>query len=130
MSISVDFDADRRPRSERSSATKECIRSELQPPDPHLRPRAMRLYANLTDTLIDKCSLLLALWDGQASPLPGGTADTVLRYLSARTHDGGSEGEIVMVPAGSEPVWGEHFVYWIPTPRTPIRPQRRNPRAT
>jgi hypothetical protein len=87
---------------------------------PASKPAATRdaLYANLTDTLIDKCSLLLALWDGQASPLPGGTADTVLRYLSARTHDGSSDLEIVMVPAGSEPVWGEHFVYWISTSRT------------
>ncbi len=75
-------------------------------------------YSNLTDVLIDKCSLLLALWDGQSSSLPGGTADTVLRYLSARTQNGQHEQQIVMVPAGVEPIWGQHFVYWIPTSRT------------
>ena len=46
------------------------------------------LYANLTEALIDKCNVLLALWDGQPSSLPGGTADTVLRYLGARTCHG------------------------------------------
>src|SRR2546423_9019373 len=43
------------------------------------------MYANLTDTLIRRSSLLLALWDGRASHLSGGTADTVLRYLRVRT---------------------------------------------
>ena len=96
-------------------------RYELQPPA--YTPAATRdaLYANLTDTLREKCSLLLALWDGQTSLLPGGTADTLLRYLSARTRDGG-DGEFVMVPAGSEPVWGQHYVYWIPAPRTADAP--------
>jgi hypothetical protein len=74
-------------------------------------------YANLTEILIDKCSLLLALWNGQSSPLPGGTADTLLRYLSARTQDAQHDRQILMVPAGTEDSWGQHFVCWIPTPR-------------
>ena len=113
----VDFDAESAVTLRTFLGNERVHWSELQ--CPASRPAVARdaLYSNLSDTLIDKCSLLLALWDGQASPLPAGTADTVLRYLSARTHDGSSEREIVMVPAASEPVWGEHFVYWIPTPR-------------
>ena len=113
----VDFDAESAVTLRTFLGNERVHWSELR--CPASRPAVARdaLYSNLSDTLIDKSSLLLALWDGQASPLPAGTADTVLRYLSARTHDGSSELEIVMVPAASEPVWGEHFVYWIPTPR-------------
>jgi hypothetical protein len=76
------------------------------------------LYANLMEALIDKCNLLLALWDGQPSHLPGGTADTVLRYLGARTLQPLNETRIEIVTAIADPAWGPHFVYWIPTMRT------------
>ena len=36
-------------------------------------------YAALTHHLVRGCNLLIALWDGESSVLPGGTADTVLR---------------------------------------------------
>jgi hypothetical protein len=77
------------------------------------------LYANLTEALTDKCNLLLGLWNGQPSCLKGGTADTVLRYLGART-----AGECDQAPpidferAGGDPAWGPHFVHWIPAMRT------------
>jgi hypothetical protein len=74
-------------------------------------------YANLTQALTDKCNLLLALWDGKASPLTGGTADTVLRYLGARTQPGRDESAIEFQPATAEAAWGPHFVYWVPAPR-------------
>lgn len=74
-------------------------------------------YANLTQALTAKCNLLLALWDGRTSPLEGGTADTVLRYLGARTHAGQDETDIEFQPASAEATWGPHFVYWVPTPR-------------
>src|SRR5258708_4873909 len=45
------------------------------------------MYAKLTQTLIRRTSLLLALWDGRPSRLAGGTADTVLRYLGVRTDE-------------------------------------------
>jgi len=32
-----------------------------------------QLYANLTATLVRRSSLMLAVWDGQGSTLPGGT---------------------------------------------------------
>jgi hypothetical protein len=53
-------------------------------------------YANLTQALIERTQLLLAVWDGKASSRPGGTADTVRRYLEV----------------------GSRFVYWIPTQRS------------
>jgi hypothetical protein len=76
-------------------------------------------YSNLTQTLTAKCNLLLALWDGKTSPLEGGTADTVLRYLGARTHTGhvDSSIEFQAADAAAETAWGPHFVYWVPTPR-------------
>jgi hypothetical protein len=84
------------------------------------------LYANLTGALIDKCNVLLALWDGEASTLPGGTADTVLRYLGARTFQGEDRRRIEIEPAVADPAWGPHFVYWIPTMRSddPTMPTR------
>jgi hypothetical protein len=75
------------------------------------------LYTNVTQALIAKCNLLLALWDGNASPRAGGTADTVLRYLGARTRDGDGSG-IELQAATAEAVSGPHFVYWIPTTRS------------
>jgi hypothetical protein len=76
-----------------------------------------RLYANLSDALIDKCHLLVALWNGEASSLPGGTADTILRYLQARAIEEQDDRALEIV-AGAEPAWGPHFVYWIPTRRS------------
>ncbi|MET0984084.1 MAG: hypothetical protein ABW034_01625 [Steroidobacteraceae bacterium] len=76
------------------------------------------LYANLTEVLIQKSSLMLALWDGETSVLPGGTADTLLRYLGARSVEGDEQSDIAMVGAGAEPAWGPNFAYWIPTSRS------------
>ncbi|MGH8236685.1 MAG: hypothetical protein ACREXP_06630, partial [Steroidobacteraceae bacterium] len=88
------------------------------PNAPHGASRAM-FYANLTQVLTAKCNLLLALWDGRTSRLEGGTADTVLRYLGARTHQGHGDSaiELQAADAAAEAAWGPHFVYWVPTPR-------------
>jgi hypothetical protein len=88
------------------------------PDAPHGAGRAM-FYANLTHVLTAKCNLLLALWDGRTSQLEGGTADTVLRYLGARTHPGHGDPaiEFQAADAAAEAAWGPHFVYWVPTPR-------------
>jgi hypothetical protein len=69
-----------------------AVSCTVLPPPPGADPNAAHgagravFYANLTHTLTAKCNLLLALWDGRTSRLAGGTADTVLRYLGARTH--------------------------------------------
>lgn len=74
------------------------------------------LYSNLTQALIAKCNLLVALWDGKTSPRAGGTADTVLRYLGARTARQDESG-VELQPATPEAASGPHFVYWIPAMR-------------
>jgi len=76
------------------------------------------MYVNLAETLTRRTTLLLALWDGRASPLPGGTADTILRYLGARTdRDGGSDSRLAFVDASVETESSTSWAYWIPARR-------------
>src|SRR5215472_6232949 len=70
---------------------------------PHSHAQRDAMYRNLTDTLIRRSSLLLALWDGRSSHLPGGTADTVLRYLGVRTDDSSESDGIHFLEADEEP---------------------------
>ncbi len=74
------------------------------------------LYVNLTGSLIRKSNLLIALWDGESSALPGGTADTVLKYLGART-SADSAHDISFVEEQGDTTLGYQFVYWIPARR-------------
>ena len=76
------------------------------------------LYANLSDTLIRRSSLLLALWDGRATQLTGGTAYSVLRYLDVRTEENRGSDTIRFVAADEEPDVAVPLVYWAPTART------------
>jgi hypothetical protein len=66
--------------------------------DPRAKHGAGRaaFYSNLSQALIERTHLLLAIWDGQASSRAGGTADTVRRYLEVQSR----------------------FVYWIPAQRS------------
>jgi hypothetical protein len=75
------------------------------------------LYANLSETLIRRSSLLLALWDGHPSALPGGTADTVLKYLGVRSEENTSHHRVDFVDAPHDLEWESRLVYWIPTNR-------------
>jgi hypothetical protein len=96
---------------------------------PHTLAQRDAMYANLTDTLIRRSSLLLALWDGQVSQLPGGTADTVLRFLGVRSSEHSSGEPIEFVEPHEEPE-PTPLVYWAPTARSgPSRPNesRRQP---
>ena len=129
-----DFDADtlRLLKSLLARADVRC--TELQPP-PHRGGDAShaqhrdRLYANLTETLIRRSSLLLALWDGQSSPLPGGTTDTVLRFLGVRSDAShAAEGIALVESAEDSDSTHERLVYWIPAARSsgaPADPLRR-----
>lgn len=117
-----DFDAQSR-EALRKLLADPAVTCTVLPPPPGADPNAPHgagrsvFYANLTQALTAKCNLLLALWDGNTSRLEGGTADTVLRYLAARTHHGHGESQIEFQPATTEAAWGPHFVYWVPTPR-------------
>jgi len=85
---------------------------------PHSPAQRDRMYANLTESLIRRSSLLLALWDGKVSQLPGGTADTVLRYLGTRSSEDPGAETLEFVPATEEADFAERFVYWTPTVRS------------
>ena len=76
------------------------------------------MYARLTQTLIRRTSLLLALWDGRPSRLAGGTADTVLRYLGVRTDEVDASPDIDFQTASEEPGIGTRLCYWTPTTRS------------
>jgi hypothetical protein len=89
------------------------------PADLHLAAQRDLMYANLTASLIRRSSLLLALWDGRVSQLPGGTADTVLRFLGVRTdqHPGPDTLEFAAAREEGESA-AQPLVYWAPTARS------------
>jgi len=74
-------------------------------------------YSALTRTLSRGCSLLIALWDGEPSTLPGGTADTVLRYLGVRADRNKDDLRLHFLDAAADPELPARLVYWIPTRR-------------
>ncbi len=87
--------------------------------DPAIADRDIH-YARLTRHLIRGCSLLIALWDGQSSPLPGGTADTVLRYLGVRTDRNKDDERLEFSEAVAAADLPARLVYWIPTARAKL----------
>ncbi|MGC8519077.1 MAG: hypothetical protein ACP5P4_11210 [Steroidobacteraceae bacterium] len=75
-------------------------------------------YLNLTRELTGSCHLLLAVWDGEASMRPGGTADTVLRYLGLRSDRRTQDGPMLFNEGPAEHDPDSRLVYWIPAPRS------------
>jgi hypothetical protein len=94
---------------------------------PHSPAQRDAMYANLTDTLIRRSSLLLALWDGRVSRLPGGTADTVLRYLGIRTAEHRDPGTLEFIDASPDTDANDRLVYWTPTARASGGPSELRP---
>ena len=120
----ADFDADTLALLEELLRRPNVRCVELSPPGErsadgarHSAAERDAMYANLTRTLVRRSSLLLALWDGQVSDLPGGTADTVLRYLGLRSDADRDLGAIEFVEAPAELDATAHLVYWAPAPR-------------
>lgn len=74
-------------------------------------------YVGLTDALSRGSNLLIALWDGESSALPGGTADTVLRYLGARTERNKDDTRLQFLDAKADHELSARLVYWIPAMR-------------
>jgi hypothetical protein len=74
-------------------------------------------YSTLTQGLIRGSSLLVALWDGEPSLLPGGTSDTVLRYLGVRTDRNKDDDRVQFSDLASEHELPARLVYWIPVVR-------------
>ncbi len=74
-------------------------------------------YGHLMRALIRRSSLLLVLWDGRSSPLPGGTADTLLRYLDVRSNDQLTDAALEFAAADGAHDMASRLAYWIPAPR-------------
>ena len=81
-------------------------------------PARDALYLNLSRTLSRTCNLLLALWNGKSSIRPGGTADTLLRYLAVRTDRNPHENAVVMAGAPEGQDASFRFVFWVPVARS------------
>lgn len=114
----LDFDARNRSLLERLLANPNLSYVELEPPEivvsvehPAWRDAA---YRNLTDVLIRKGNLMLALWDGKVAHRPGGTADTVLRYLRVRTDENHHARHVEFAPGDPSANTDAPFLYWIP----------------
>jgi hypothetical protein len=82
----------------------------------HNVPRDAR-YDVLSDALLRRSSLLVALWDGRSAHLPGGTGDTVLRYLGVRSGSGPEQVIVSFVDAEAEAPVSQRPVYWVPVAR-------------
>jgi hypothetical protein len=74
-------------------------------------------YGNLANVLVNKCNLMLALWDGKDSPFRDGTADTVLRWLGVRTDKNIHALQLEFVDSDPEAAAHSPFAYWIPIVR-------------
>ena len=101
-------------------ARPEVSCTELAPPPVaagNIAASRDAMYANLTETLIRRSSLLLALWDGKPAMLTGGTADTVLRFLGVRTDASQATDNIAMVDSAEDLDTAERLVYWAPAVR-------------
>jgi hypothetical protein len=88
-----------------------------------------RAYVKLSETLMRRSSLLIALWDGAPTLLAAGTADTVLRHLGVRTDENRSEAPLRFVAPATEMDAAERLVYWIPAARQSLHtvPPRTGP---
>jgi len=76
------------------------------------------LYVALAERLREGTSILLALWDGEDRGLPGGTGDTVLRYLGLVTKEGARPPRrLPLRQAEARAADGERPVFWLRTRR-------------
>ncbi len=71
------------------------------------------MYANLTEALSRRSSLLLTVWDGH-SALPGGAANTGLRHVGVRSDGDASEASLVMHAEVDDADSADGLISWIP----------------
>jgi len=77
------------------------------------------LYVALAERLREGTSILLAMWDGEDRGLPGGTGDTVLRYLGLVTKEGARPARrLPLHEADAGAADGERPVFWLRTRRS------------
>ena len=76
------------------------------------------LYVALAERLREGTSILLAMWDGEDRGLPGGTGDTVLRYLGLVTKESARPPRrLPLREAEAKAADGERPVFWLRTRR-------------
>jgi len=71
-------------------------------------------YRQLTECLLRKSNLLLALWDGSEQRKTGGTADTLLSFLAKSDDSAQSLQLVAEAPVRST---GNDYAYWVPVSR-------------
>jgi hypothetical protein len=69
-------------------------------------------YANLTETLVRRSSVLLTFWDGH-SPLRGGIPDAALRHVGVGPGADGDAG-LVMLDVADDVDAADRIVHWTP----------------
>jgi hypothetical protein len=115
-----DFGAEALARLHRLLDQPDVRRIVLAPPDrgasasdgPTPEPDRVALYANLSDALIRKTNLLIALWDGEFSALRAGTADTAVKYLAGRAGSATAT-RVSFVSESHDIPWGQQAIYWV-----------------
>jgi hypothetical protein len=125
----ADFDSDSY-RELRTLLAHPQVRSvELTPPErlDELSGRD-KGYQSLGRMLVRRSSVLLAVWDGKSTRLPGGCFDTLIRYLDCHGGDEEEFVEPVFIPA-SDAEAGDAVVYWIPVRRAGDDARRDVPKA-
>ncbi|HTB88444.1 MAG TPA: hypothetical protein VK743_10845 [Steroidobacteraceae bacterium] len=110
----ADFDSDSYRELSTLLAHQQVRCVELTPPERLDEPGGRdKGYQSLGRMLIRRSSILLAVWDGKSTRLPGGCFDTLIRYLDCHGGDEEEFIEPVFIPASdAEP--GDAVVYWIP----------------
>jgi hypothetical protein len=108
---------------EHPSVTRVVLDAPNRSSDPATGEQRDALYVNLSNTLIRKSNLLITLWNGESSVLPGGTADTVIKYLAA--HSGSGDKRLAFVEEDGGAPWGRQAVYWVSVPRASEDPSGR-----
>jgi hypothetical protein len=75
--------------------------------------------ASQFDDVVIRCSsLLLALWNGQASSAPGDTADQVFRFLGVGGEQAAALNRVEISAAAHDLDVGAQLVFWVPATRT------------
>lgn len=75
-------------------------------------------HAPITETLIRRSSLLLALWDGRQSRLPGDVADQVLRFLDCDDEQHDTAQRLEISTSGHDMDLVTRLVFWVPVARS------------
>lgn len=116
-----DFSAAGRAELERLLADPRVAQVVLEVPHarpiPSAGPERDALYMALAHALRRRSSVLIALWNGEFSALPGGTADTVMRYLEAHTGPEPAAYVSFLKDDGDAP-WDQEILYWVPVARS------------